>query len=41
MQASVTKFYSSQPDKTEWFGRIINQKAFARLDALLKGAKDK
>ena len=41
MQATVTKFYSSSPNQTEWFGRIINAKAWERLHALQEGARDK
>ena len=29
------EFYGSNPQKTEWFGRCINQKAFERLSKLV------
>jgi len=32
----ITKYYGENPQKTEWFGRCINDQAFQRLDKLVK-----
>ena len=35
----LTQFYSSDPQKTEWFGRVINDNAMDRLAALVDASK--
>lgn len=37
----VIKFYGAEPQKTEWFGRIINDKAYDRLAQLVVDSKAK
>eukprot|EP00756_Hemistasia_phaeocysticola_P031040 Hpha_TRINITY_DN16327_c0_g1::TRINITY_DN16327_c0_g1_i3::g.59555::m.59555/K00128/ALDH; aldehyde dehydrogenase (NAD+) len=41
MKKTVRQFYGDDAQKTEYFGRIINDRAFERLDKLVQGAKDK
>mmetsp|Transcript_24018 Transcript_24018/g.29405 ORF Transcript_24018/g.29405 Transcript_24018/m.29405 type:complete len:502 (+) Transcript_24018:158-1663(+) len=40
-QATVKKFYGEDPQKTEYFGRCINDAAFNRLSDLVKAHQDK
>ena len=40
MTECILKFYGQNPQKTEWFGRCINDKAYQRLYELVQGAKD-
>lgn len=35
----VMEFYSSTPQRSEWYGRIINDAAFARIEKLLAKSK--
>jgi len=36
LKKTVASFYGEDAQKSEWFGRCINKKAFERLDALVK-----
>lgn len=38
-EATVNEFYSKNPQTTEYYGRVINAKAFERLAGLLKNSK--
>jgi aldehyde dehydrogenase (NAD+) len=37
----ITQHYGANPQKTEWFGRCINEQAFNRLKSLIEVTKDK
>jgi len=41
MKKTVREFYGEDPQKTEYFGRIINEKAYERLAGLVESGKDK
>mmetsp|Transcript_5264 Transcript_5264/g.8082 ORF Transcript_5264/g.8082 Transcript_5264/m.8082 type:complete len:539 (+) Transcript_5264:130-1746(+) len=40
VQKTVVKFYGENPQKTEWFGRLINDAAFTRLSKLVNEHAD-
>jgi aldehyde dehydrogenase (NAD+) len=37
----IKEYYGADAQKSQWYGRVINQKAFARVEGLIKNAKDK
>merc|ERR1712232_983618 len=39
--ATIKDFYTSDPQKTEWFGRCINKQAFTRLQGILDASRDR
>ncbi len=41
IQKQVLQFYGQNAQSTEWYGRIINTTAFARLTKLIAGEKDR
>ena len=40
IQRAIVQFYGDDPQQTEWFGRVINKKAFDRLKGLLDESRE-
>jgi len=38
LKATIKEFYGADPQKSEWFGRCVNERAFKRLEAIVRGA---
>ena len=40
VQATLREFYGSDAQKTEWFGRVVNDSSFRRLVGLMESSKE-